>query len=242
MDEEQAFLRAILSRPDDRAARLAFADWLDERGDPRGEVIRLAAAGRRAGRDGKARLAELREAVAPGWWPLLTGTVCERTEWVLHVGGDAGPAGTTADLGRRLDEVAGLDAVALALACEEPGGGDTCVLEVFAGDDRGCAQFTGFDGETHVRSRPLGEGGPAGGTRTFPAVPSVNGREQVKVHPSWTVPRADAVLALQYHFAYFGPWRRGGGSEFAPWVAWVPCAHCPLDRETGRPGRNPFTQ
>ncbi len=40
MSEEQAFLRAILERPDDDAPKLIYADWLEERGDPRGEFLR----------------------------------------------------------------------------------------------------------------------------------------------------------------------------------------------------------
>jgi uncharacterized protein (TIGR02996 family) len=40
MPDEQAFLRAILERPDDDAPRLIYADWLEERGDPRGEFLR----------------------------------------------------------------------------------------------------------------------------------------------------------------------------------------------------------
>jgi uncharacterized protein (TIGR02996 family) len=34
------FLRAILDEPDDDVHRLVYADWLEERGDPRGEFIR----------------------------------------------------------------------------------------------------------------------------------------------------------------------------------------------------------
>lgn len=41
MTEATAFLRAICDRPDDDDPRLVYADWLDERGDPRGEFIRL---------------------------------------------------------------------------------------------------------------------------------------------------------------------------------------------------------
>jgi uncharacterized protein (TIGR02996 family) len=37
-------LRAILDAPDDDAARLVYADWLEERGDPRAEFIRLQCA------------------------------------------------------------------------------------------------------------------------------------------------------------------------------------------------------
>ncbi|MBO0697719.1 MAG: TIGR02996 domain-containing protein [Zavarzinella sp.] len=39
--EEAAFLRAIHASPADAAPRLVYADWLDERNDPRGAAIRL---------------------------------------------------------------------------------------------------------------------------------------------------------------------------------------------------------
>src|SRR5438874_7243327 len=38
---DAAFLRAIRAAPDDDLPRLIYADYLDERGDPRGEFIRL---------------------------------------------------------------------------------------------------------------------------------------------------------------------------------------------------------
>jgi uncharacterized protein (TIGR02996 family) len=40
-EAEKAFLDVIRERPDDDTPRLAYADWLNERGDPRGEFIRL---------------------------------------------------------------------------------------------------------------------------------------------------------------------------------------------------------
>src|SRR5262245_48553832 len=43
MSEDEPFLRAILTNPDDRVSRLVYADWLDERGDPKAEFIRLEA-------------------------------------------------------------------------------------------------------------------------------------------------------------------------------------------------------
>jgi uncharacterized protein (TIGR02996 family) len=43
MNEEEGFLAAILAEPGDRVALLVYADWLDERGDPRGEYLRLLA-------------------------------------------------------------------------------------------------------------------------------------------------------------------------------------------------------
>jgi uncharacterized protein (TIGR02996 family) len=41
MADPAAFLSAIVARPADDLPRLLYADWLDERGDPRGEFIRL---------------------------------------------------------------------------------------------------------------------------------------------------------------------------------------------------------
>jgi uncharacterized protein (TIGR02996 family) len=41
MSQEQAFLAAMLSSPDDLVLRQVFADWLEEQGDPRGELLRL---------------------------------------------------------------------------------------------------------------------------------------------------------------------------------------------------------
>jgi sulfatase modifying factor 1 len=41
MNDESAFLQAMQEHPEDTALRLVFADWLEERGDPRGELIRL---------------------------------------------------------------------------------------------------------------------------------------------------------------------------------------------------------
>jgi uncharacterized protein (TIGR02996 family) len=42
--DEAAFLDRVCADPDDDAPRLIFADWLDERGDPRGEFIRVQVA------------------------------------------------------------------------------------------------------------------------------------------------------------------------------------------------------
>ncbi len=41
MSDRLAFLRAIRASPNDDTARLAFADWLDDRDDPLGEFVRV---------------------------------------------------------------------------------------------------------------------------------------------------------------------------------------------------------
>jgi len=41
VDQEQAFLQAIRARPGSKAERLVYADWLTDKGDPRGDFIRL---------------------------------------------------------------------------------------------------------------------------------------------------------------------------------------------------------
>lgn len=39
--EEAPFLRALVEQPTDETVRLVYADWLEERGDVRGEYLRL---------------------------------------------------------------------------------------------------------------------------------------------------------------------------------------------------------
>jgi uncharacterized protein (TIGR02996 family) len=64
-EREAALLRQILDHPDDLAARAVYADELQSRGDPRGELIALELAG--AG----AHAAAVRRAHAATWWPEL---------------------------------------------------------------------------------------------------------------------------------------------------------------------------
>src|SRR4051812_21402295 len=42
MDKDAAFQKAIRNDPEDDALRLVYADWLEDRGDCRGEYIHLA--------------------------------------------------------------------------------------------------------------------------------------------------------------------------------------------------------
>jgi uncharacterized protein (TIGR02996 family) len=41
LTQNDAFIQAIIESPDDESLRLIYADWLEERGDPRGEFIRV---------------------------------------------------------------------------------------------------------------------------------------------------------------------------------------------------------
>ena len=70
MDEEAGFISAMLADPADRTVLLVYADWLDERNDPRGEYLRLlAVAEAERGRLVvlRGRLAELHRQLDSAW-------------------------------------------------------------------------------------------------------------------------------------------------------------------------------
>jgi len=76
--EESPFLRAAFAAPDDAAPRLVYADWLDERHDPRGPVVRLAERLRRldpetAARERSAHGTLLRRGLDHWLWARLLG-------------------------------------------------------------------------------------------------------------------------------------------------------------------------
>jgi uncharacterized protein (TIGR02996 family) len=60
MNDHDAFLQAIIAEPDEDAPRLVYSDWLEERGDPRAEFIRIQCALARPERNSLHR-SELRE-------------------------------------------------------------------------------------------------------------------------------------------------------------------------------------
>src|SRR5262249_8011657 len=87
MGKDESFLAAISAAPDDDALRLVYADWLEERGDVRGEYLRLLCALatllRRQTKKRKAfeaRFAELRATIDPGW-RLSVALVFDRDAW-----------------------------------------------------------------------------------------------------------------------------------------------------------------
>jgi uncharacterized protein (TIGR02996 family) len=69
---EEGFLRGMLEDPDDSTPRLIFADWLEEQGDPRGELLRLSHALTQSvdGPDRPHREAQLRRLLAAGAEPV----------------------------------------------------------------------------------------------------------------------------------------------------------------------------
>jgi uncharacterized protein (TIGR02996 family) len=73
MDDDKRFLQAILAAPDDYALRLVYADWLEDRSDPRGEYLRLQVSLHSAPIEGlkeingRARMLELTALVPLAW-------------------------------------------------------------------------------------------------------------------------------------------------------------------------------
>jgi uncharacterized protein (TIGR02996 family) len=93
MGEDEAFIRAIVDNPGDDLPRLVYADWLDDRADPRGPYLR---AEREAVETGDvARLRELAAGLDPVWVARVSRPpvgVC-----VGSVITDCGPQLTTGD-------------------------------------------------------------------------------------------------------------------------------------------------
>ena len=84
---EETFLQRMREAPDDGLLRLAFADWLEEQGDPRGEVLRHTHALTQTSDppDRLAREARLRVLLASGVYlagPSWTNSIGMRLTWV----------------------------------------------------------------------------------------------------------------------------------------------------------------
>jgi uncharacterized protein (TIGR02996 family) len=99
--DELALLAAIADRPDEDLRRLVYADWLEERGDPRGGLLRRCVKAARAG----AELPSL-DGLPPGWAD-LTGLT-----WTRDL--------TRAGLTHRREALLAVARVALRLDAGEP--------------------------------------------------------------------------------------------------------------------------
>jgi uncharacterized protein (TIGR02996 family) len=77
MRDDDGFLDAIRANPGDDTHRLVYADWLDERGDPRGDFLRLHLALASAGPDhinrvaGEEELSRLRKGCDAAWLAVI---------------------------------------------------------------------------------------------------------------------------------------------------------------------------
>jgi uncharacterized protein (TIGR02996 family) len=104
MSDEPVFLSAIMANPEDQTAKLVYADWLQERDDPRAEIVRLKvmvdtlADGWVAARE---RLTELEPTVPATWLVLLDGPVWCVTGNIVE-SRPFGPAGAETRHGTRL--------------------------------------------------------------------------------------------------------------------------------------------
>lgn len=81
INEEAGFLDALGEDPNDKAARMAYADWLQERNDPRGELLSLECEQEELQKRLcflQARLRELRQSIDPDWIHQLGGLWCVR--------------------------------------------------------------------------------------------------------------------------------------------------------------------
>jgi uncharacterized protein (TIGR02996 family) len=83
MREEEAFLRAVTEFQADPVARLAYADWLEERGDPRGAYLRAESEWAQVmGPAGEENLRQLARELDPVWVARVSrppvGVCCNR--------------------------------------------------------------------------------------------------------------------------------------------------------------------
>src|SRR5436309_2054552 len=72
MTEDEAFIRAVVDGPGDDTPRLVYADWLDDRADPRGTYLRAEAEWAKPWRSGERpadspELRELARGLDPVW-------------------------------------------------------------------------------------------------------------------------------------------------------------------------------
>src|SRR5262245_58418571 len=120
IDDEADLYQAVLANSGDAAPRLVYADWLDEKGDPRGEYLRLdweasnSVDARGVPEPVRDRLADLRRRIRPNW---LIDVSVGPSGWVKQVVYDelqspydrkAIAAPTWARVERCLDNVGGI--------------------------------------------------------------------------------------------------------------------------------------
>jgi len=110
--EDEAFVRAVVDGPGDDTPRLVYADWLDDRSDPRGAYLRAELewakpwrAGERPGDSSELR--EMASKFDPLWVARVSrppiGVCCEHLKFTF-----SGPPVTMGDIVRAEEEVGGV--------------------------------------------------------------------------------------------------------------------------------------
>jgi uncharacterized protein (TIGR02996 family) len=88
--DDRSFLELMAADPHDAATRLAFADWLEERGDSRAELVRILVRLAQITNqqpeypDLKRREAELIEGCSPEWLASVRVPRTTVINWILH--------------------------------------------------------------------------------------------------------------------------------------------------------------
>jgi uncharacterized protein (TIGR02996 family) len=83
--DDEAFLRAVVAAPGDEVPRLVYADWLDERGDPRGAYLRAEVAWAKADRSRAPAVNRFAQPLDPVWVARVSrppiGVCCDAVEF-----------------------------------------------------------------------------------------------------------------------------------------------------------------
>lgn len=161
------FLRALLDIPEDRTTWLVYADWLEDRGDPRAEFLRLVVARAQMPEDdpeavpADARLTQLRGELDPRWMAAFDPApvvVC--------------PRGSYRFCGRVWTELSPTDAPDIRI-CRE------CQRPVFYGHTADEAQMIGSCGEAVALSTRV-----PGSQNPFPPPPTP-GVDEIAADDDW---------------------------------------------------------
>jgi uncharacterized protein (TIGR02996 family) len=94
MNEDAAFISAILANPVEETTRLAYADWLDEHSDPRGAYLRAEAKwGHKRSAKAEAQARVFAQSLDPVWVARVSrpplGVCCDRVKLIRYPGAKA---------------------------------------------------------------------------------------------------------------------------------------------------------
>jgi uncharacterized protein (TIGR02996 family) len=218
MTPDEAFLQAVVETPDDDAPRLVYADWLEERGDPRGEFIRVQCDLARIGEGDPRRPAlesqeqQLLGAHRAEWLGLPQGTILYdpkfRRGFLEEVTLDPQ---TFLELGEQLFRLHPLRRVSfpgpggyhhLAALAASPFLARLTALRIDRITDRGAEVLAGSPHLTRLTALSLPEGriGPAG-ARALASSPSLQQLNSLGLYANVIGPQGAAALAASPYLA-----------------------------------------